>query len=93
LISAAGVTAMQGGATIFGILYVSDVELANASFESRGNNIVYGQVILDAQFGSYNGTFQIVYNENLLVRANGTGGLGNVIGGWSDFHDDDWQYQ
>lgn len=93
LISAASVTRMAGGATIFGILYVSDVEDISASFESQGNNIVYGQVILDAQFGSYNGTFQVVYNENLLVRANGTGGLGNVIGGWSDFHDDDWQYQ
>jgi Tfp pilus assembly protein PilX len=93
LISAASVTRMAGGATIFGILYVSDVEDIGASFESQGNNIVYGQVILDAQFGSYNGTFQVVYNENLLVRANGTGGLGNVIGGWSDFHDDDWQYQ
>lgn len=93
LISAAGVTRMAGGATIFGILYVSDIEDPSASFESQGNNIVYGQVILDAQFGSYNGTFQVVYNENLLVRANGIGGLGNVIGGWSDFHDSDWQYQ
>lgn len=93
LISAAGVTRMAGGATIFGILYVSDVEDISATFESQGNNIVYGQVILDAEFGSYNGTFQIVYNENLLVRAAGTGGLGNVLGGWTDFHPDGWEFE
>jgi hypothetical protein len=86
LISATGVTSLQGGATIFGVLYLSDVEDGNAYFESRGNNIVYGQVILDAQFGSYNGTFQIVYNENLITRIAGAGDLGNTPGTWSDFH-------
>ncbi|MGD8357273.1 MAG: PilX N-terminal domain-containing pilus assembly protein [Lysobacterales bacterium] len=85
LISAANVTRMAGGATIFGVLYVSDAENSAASFESQGNNIVYGQVILDAQFGTYNGTFQVVYNENLLTRVAGTGGLGSVAGGWADF--------
>jgi hypothetical protein len=90
LISAAGVTSMQGGATIFGVLYVSDVENSAAIFQSRGNNIVYGQVVLDAAFGSYNGTFQVVYNENLIARVSGTGGLGNVPGGWADFHPADW---
>lgn len=91
LISAAGVTSLQGGATIFGVLYVSDVENSSAYFESRGNNIVYGQVILDAEFGNYNGTFQIVYNENLITRVSGTGGIGNVLGGWADFHTADWE--
>lgn len=90
LISAAGVTSMQGGATIFGVLYVSDTETSAAYFESRGNNIVYGQVVLDAIFGSYNGTFQVVYNENLITRISGTGGLGNVPGGWADFHPGGW---
>jgi hypothetical protein len=91
LISASTTTSLQGGATIFGVLYVSDVENSAASFESRGNNIVYGQAILDAQFGSYNGTFQVVYNENLLTKVSGTGGLGNVPGGWADFHSADWE--
>jgi hypothetical protein len=86
LISAAGTTRMAGGATIFGVLYVADVEDANAIFESQGNNIVYGQVILDAAFGSYNGTFQVVYNENLIARISGAGALGNTIGGWADIH-------
>jgi hypothetical protein len=91
LISAAGLTRMAGGATIFGVLYVGDVEDSTATFESQGNNIVYGQVILDAEFGSYNGTFQVVYNENLITRVSGTGGLGNVVGGWADFHHDAWK--
>ena len=90
LISAATETRMQGGAKIFGVLYLADVEDANASFVSLGSNIVYGQVINDARFEDYNGTFQVVYNENAIMRAAGTGGLGNVIGGWSDFHKD-WE--
>jgi hypothetical protein len=88
IVSAATVTAMQGGATIYGVLYVADVEDGSASFESRGNNIVYGQVILDAAFGSYNGTFQVIYNENLITRIAGAGLLGNTIGSWADFHPD-----
>jgi hypothetical protein len=91
LISAAGTTRMAGGATIFGVLYVADVEDSTASFESQGNNIVYGQVILDGEFGTYNGTFQVVYNENLITRISGIGGLGNVVGGWADFHPAAWQ--
>ena len=78
---------MAGGAKIFGILYISDVEDANASFESLGGNIIYGQVINDAKLGSYNGTFQIVWNANTVLQAAGTGGLGNVLGGWADIHD------
>ena len=87
LITAASETRMAGGAKIFGILYISDVEDTNAFFESMGVNIVYGQVINDATLGSYQGTFQVVYNPNAILRAAGTGGLGDVIGGWSDIHD------
>ena len=81
---------MAGGAKIFGVLYIADVEDATASFVSLGTNIVYGQVINDAVFEDFNGTFQVVYNENAIIRAAGTGGFGNVIGGWSDFHKD-WE--
>jgi hypothetical protein len=86
LITASAETRMAGGAKIFGVLYIADVEVAGATFESLGGNIVYGQVINDANFGSYQGTFQVVYNENAILRAAGSGGLGDVIGGWSDFH-------
>jgi hypothetical protein len=90
LISAASTTLLQGGATIFGMLYVSDAEDPSADLDVRGNNIVYGAVVVDAELGNYNGTFQIIYNEKLIKLAGGQGGLGNVIGGWSDFHPD-WQ--
>ncbi len=86
LVSAATLTRMNGGAKIYGILYVSDTEKANASLEVNGNNTIYGQVIVDAALGSYTGTFQVVYNESAIGRAAGGGGLGTVIGGWSDFH-------
>lgn len=90
LVSAATETRLNGGAKIYGVLYISDTEKANATLYSNGGNAVYGQVIIDASLGSYTGTFQVVYNENAISNAAGGGGLGNVIGGWSDFNDD-WQ--
>jgi hypothetical protein len=86
LITAAATTELRGGAIIYGILYVSDTEHADAALYSNGTNTVYGQVIVDAQLGSYTGTFQVVYNQNTISQASGQGGLGSVIGGWADFH-------
>ena len=86
LISAASTTILQGGATIFGIMFLSDAEDAGATLDVRGNNIVYGSVVVDVELGSYNGTFQIIYNENIVKLAGGQGGIGNIIGAWSDFH-------
>lgn len=86
LISAATETRLNGGAKIYGVLYISDTEKSNATLYSNGTNTVYGQVIVDATLGSYLGTFQVVYNENAISDAAGQGGLGTVIGGWADFH-------
>jgi hypothetical protein len=86
LISAATETRLNGGAVIYGILYVSDAETSAATLETKGNCTIYGQVIVDGALGGFNGTFQVVYNENTVARASGQGGLGTVIGGWSDFH-------
>jgi len=86
LISAATETRFNGGAKIYGIVYISDAENPAAALYSNGNNTVYGQVIVDATLGSYTGTFQVVYNENIVAKASGQGGLGGVIGGWADFH-------
>lgn len=90
LISAADTTRLNGGANIYGILYISDAEKPAAELTTQGNNTVYGQVIVDATMGQYNGTFQVVYNENTVGRASGLGGLGSVLGGWADFHPS-WQ--
>lgn len=86
LISAATLTRLNGGAKIYGVLFISDTEQSSATLESNGTNTVYGQVIVDATLGSYTGTFQVVYNENAVEQASGGGGLGSVIGGWADIH-------
>jgi hypothetical protein len=57
---------------------------------SLGTNTVYGSVINDATLGAYNGTFQVVWAEDVSEKAGNGGGLGNVLGGWSDFHQD-WE--
>jgi hypothetical protein len=90
LISAATTTRFNGGANFYGVLFVTDVEDAAAELQSLGTNTVYGSVINDALLGQYNGTFQIVWAEDVSERAGNGGGLGNVPGGWSDFHKD-WE--
>jgi len=90
LISAATETRLNGGANIFGTLFITDVEDSNAELVATGTNTVYGSVIVDGILGSYNGTFQVVWNENIANKAGNGGGLGSVLGGWSDFHRD-WQ--
>ena len=90
LISAALETHFNAGAEFFGMVFVTDVEEPNAIFEANGHATVYGAAIIDAEMGNFNGTFQIVYLENVIEKALGTGGLGVMAGGWTDFHDD-WQ--
>jgi len=90
LVSAATETRLNGGAKIYGVLYISDTEKSNAALFSNGTNTIYGQVIVDATLGSYVGTFQVVYNQVAVERGAGLGGLGSVIGGWADFHPD-WE--
>lgn len=91
LISAASLTRLNGGAKIYGTLFITDVEDADAELQSNGTNTVYGSVIVDGILGAYTGTFQVVWNENTSKKAGAGGGLGSVIGGWSDFHRD-WQW-
>ena len=90
LISAATTTRLNGGAKIYGTLFITDVEDGDAAIDSNGTNTIYGSVIVDATLDSYLGTFQVVWNENTTRKAGSGGGLGSVIGGWSDFHRD-WQ--
>jgi len=85
LVSAASVTQIRGGASIYGVLYVFDGEDPNAYMETNGSATVYGSVIVDATIDKYQGTFQIVYSDGVLARAKGVAGLGAVNGGWRDF--------
>jgi hypothetical protein len=92
LISAASETRLRGGNVIYGTLFVTDAEDPNAQTVTNGTNQVYGSVIIDANIGSYNGSFQVVWNEYTSRKAGGGGGLGDVIGGWTDFHRD-WNWE
>jgi len=91
LISAAAQTRMNGGAKLYGTLFVTDVENASAELLSNGTNTVYGSVIVDGTLGSYQGTFQVVWNENTSRKAGNGGGIGNVVGGWSDLRNE-WSF-
>jgi hypothetical protein len=86
LISAAETTRVNGGASIFGVVFVTDVLNADATFESTGTNTIYGAVVVDAELGSFSGTFQIVYVDAIAELASQSGGIGKVTGGWTDFH-------
>jgi parallel beta-helix repeat protein len=90
LISAATTTTFNGGANLYGVLFVTDVEDPAAELNSLGTNTVYGSVINDAVLASYNGTFQVVWAEDVSEKAGNGGGLGSVLGGWSDSHQD-WE--
>jgi len=41
---------------------------------------------MDADMDHFNGTFQIVYLDNVVNKALDTGLFGAVQGGWTDFH-------
>lgn len=90
LISAATLTRFNGGAKFYGVLFITDVEDSAAELQSLGTNTVYGSVVNDATLGSYQGTFQVVWAEDVTEKAGNSGGLGSVLGGWSDFHKD-WE--
>ncbi len=85
LVSAAGLTKINGGATIYGVLYIFDGEDPNAELETTGGATVYGAVIVDAVIDKMQGTFQIVHAGGVLARAAGFAGIGSVNGGWRDF--------
>jgi len=87
LVSAADVTTINGGSTIFGVLYIFDDDPAGngAELKSTGGATVYGAVIVDGSIDKLQGTFQVVYNEDVLLAASGIAGLGSVNGGWRDF--------
>jgi hypothetical protein len=90
LISAATTTTLNGGAKFYGVLFVTDVEDSTAELNSIGVNTVYGSVINDATLAAYQGTFQVVWAEDVSEKAGNGGGLGSVLGGWADFHQD-WE--
>jgi hypothetical protein len=88
LISAANLFSLGGNANIYGVLFVTDVEGRNGEYESTGTNTLYGAGIIDGYIGKFSGTYQVVWNDDLIDRATKTGSLGKIYGGWTDFHED-----
>lgn len=84
LLSAASTTWLNGNAELFGVLFVSNIEDPDAILRGAGTNIFYGAVIVDTTVQNFAGTFQVVYNESILARAAGFGGLKKMTGGWTD---------
>jgi hypothetical protein len=87
LVSAADVTAVNGGAIIFGVLYIfdDDADSPGATLKSTGGATVYGATIVDGEIDKLQGTFQVVYNNAILATASGIKGVGSINGGWRDF--------
>ena len=85
LISAAGTTTFTGNNRIFGVVFVTDVEVPGAVWTASGTNIVYGSAIIDADLDAFLGTFQIIYNKDVSLLIAGFTGIGALSGGWRDF--------
>ena len=85
LISAAGTTTFTGTNNIFGVIFVTDVEVPGAEWNASGTNIVFGSAIIDAHLDAFVGTFKVIYNADVSLLAAGSSGLGILNGGWRDF--------
>ncbi|MDH3902743.1 MAG: hypothetical protein OEU84_12335 [Xanthomonadales bacterium] len=85
LISAAETTTFTGNNNIFGMVFITDVEVPDAQWNASGTNIVYGSVIIDAELDAFVGTFKVIYNADVSLLAAGTNGIGTLSGGWRDF--------
>jgi hypothetical protein len=88
IISAADLTRTVGNTSLYGVLFVTDVEGSDGGIHSAGTNTIYGAVLVEGPIVHFQGTFQIVYNDALIDRATKIGSLGKIYGGWTDFHED-----
>ncbi|MEJ8567245.1 hypothetical protein [Elongatibacter sediminis] len=84
LISASGETLMHSGSELYGMLFVTDVENGDAELSTTGDATVFGSVVMDGVFGEHSGTFQVIYNEDIMADVSAVGGLGSLTGSWTD---------
>jgi len=85
LVIASADTKINGGAVIYGTVFVTEVEVAGATFEALGGVTIFGQALIDAIFSKLQGSFQIVYNESVVVRSREAKDLGILNHGWRDW--------
>ncbi len=81
---AAGGLDLNGG-VVYGIVYCSDAEDATTEISMGGNSVVYGAMVVDCLLGNSNGTFDLVFNEEIIGEANSLAGVGAANSGWRDF--------
>jgi len=87
LVSAATDTSINGGAEIFGVVYIFDDDPPGsvAKLSSTGGAKIYGAVIIDGEIDNLQGSFSVIYNSAVIAAAAGIAGVGAVNGGWRDF--------
>ena len=88
LVSAAELTSLAGNAIFYGVMFITDVEDTTAEFKGVGTMTIYGAVIIEGPMDHFSGTYQVVYNDDLIDLATKRGSLGKIYGGWTDFHED-----
>jgi hypothetical protein len=88
LISAAELTTLVGNAIFYGVMFITDVEGTAGEFAGAGIMTIYGAVVIEGPMDKFSGTYQVVYNDELIELATERGSLGKVYGGWTDFHED-----
>jgi hypothetical protein len=88
IISAASTFKATGTVSVFGTLFITDVLDPQATLDAHGTMTLYGAAIVDGIMGSYTGTFQLVYLDDIIKLSLESGKFGNASGGWSDFHQD-----
>jgi hypothetical protein len=80
---------LGGGAIVYGVVMVTDIEGRDAQFDASGGATVYGAVLVDGELEpNYGSNFEIVWNDQLVRLATKRGSLGKLYGGWTDFHED-----
>jgi len=80
----AGDTSIHGD--LFGVLFVTTVEKSDAGLKGNGHGTIFGAAIVEGPLTHFNGTFQIVYLDNVVETALDSGLFGALQGGWTDFH-------
>lgn len=75
------------GCDVFGMIFVTDSESPGVEMKVKmnGGATVYGAVMVDHNMQQANGSMAIVYNEEVLNKANSFNGIAGMPGGWSDF--------
>lgn len=76
---------ISGSSVFFGLIYVKDPN-DNRTITLTGSATLNGALVSDRNIDSIGGSFNVIYDDNVLRRAGGTsgGGFAKLTGGWRD---------